>query len=762
MAIRDQIYSSQLGNGQAASRFENHVLADNQFEYDPLEDADSIRLLLIQPAPRGDEDLQCSMIHTTLSTSFDFTALSYVWGTPSQTRDQRRTIWVDRKQVLIGPNLYDALLHLRGEEEPIPIWADAICINQLDFMERNHQVYIMRDIYSKAERTVIYLGADDGGHTLLAAWNFLERECNDRAPIAERPSTGEFGGDISDVEISVLSRPWFRRVWVFQEVIVSKRPLVQCGWRKTTWDSFCKVILLRPRLNDRYGWSLSNKPLFQYVVDMFLARGAFLRENGLGHLLPPWFDDVQDKIGKGSHILTTLSRARRLESSDSRDKIYAVLGVSSGIELNNDRIAIDYNKTVEQLYTDFAQYLIYSTQSYDVLSYVGRRQFPSNPATRWKSWVADWRVPLGPQRTILSILEQEDYEIQKRRQYQVRQNHCWTWNTLSSVGRVIGRIIAPIPQHIHLSGLDESNFQGIRDNFRGNEAAAERLILHQWRKYPVGFSWNYHRLREEKTEGPHLTEETHPNFRLNLPEKPPKLLDSRKETGWFFKRRKGKQTQPVSAQQQSQASHSKTATKLEDQKASWPPKRAGEPTIEEMLLLRSRTTVHWSGDISGAVSLVVDEFSVLEERSLANYTRTTSDSSSSSNTVDDTAVAIVPTNTRIGDMIIALKGSRLPFVVRRTGPFEIVDDPVLPLIYCELVGECFVNGYNKLDSVFVPGIAENGKEDYEFVFGEVYSENPPLMLEQSQSSDGSSFMDGAISWARPVLDLQPPSSLSLN
>lgn len=95
----------------------------------------------------------------------------------------------------------------------------------------------------------------------MAAWNFLERECDDRSLVAERPSGSEFEGDFSDVEISVLSRPWFRRVWVFQEVVVSKRPLVQCGWRKTTWDSFCKVVLLRPRLNDTYGWSLSKKPL---------------------------------------------------------------------------------------------------------------------------------------------------------------------------------------------------------------------------------------------------------------------------------------------------------------------------------------------------------------------------------------------------------------------------------------------------------------------------------------------------------------------
>ena len=85
-----------------------------------------------------------------------------------------------------------------------------MCINQLDFKERNHQVCRMRDIYSKAETTIIYLGADNGGNTLLAAWNFLERECSET--VGKRPLPTAFRGDISDVEISVLTRPWFRRV----------------------------------------------------------------------------------------------------------------------------------------------------------------------------------------------------------------------------------------------------------------------------------------------------------------------------------------------------------------------------------------------------------------------------------------------------------------------------------------------------------------------------------------------------------------------
>ena len=276
-AIHDQTFNYRSASPLFASQVEQHVLVDNQFEYTPLAEADSIRLLLIQPAPRDNQCLVCSMVHATLSTSVNFTALSYVWEPALETGFQGRTIWVDLKQVLVGYNLYDALLHLRDERESVLIWADAICINQLDFRERNNQVYMMRDIYSKAETTVIYLGADDGGNTLLSAWNFLERECDDRTLVTEQLCAYEFKGDLNDVENGVLSRPWFRRVWAFQEVVVSKRPLMQCGWRKTTWDSFCKSVLLRPRANDLYDWSLSKKPLVQYVVDMFHARCAFLK-----------------------------------------------------------------------------------------------------------------------------------------------------------------------------------------------------------------------------------------------------------------------------------------------------------------------------------------------------------------------------------------------------------------------------------------------------------------------------------------------------
>jgi len=118
-AIHDQNDSPRIGDWPFGSQLEYH-----QFKYNLLEDGDSIRLLLIRPAPRGEERLNGNMIHTTLSSSLGFTPLSYVWGTPAE----RRTVWVNEKQVLIGSNLYNALLHIRDEEKVVPVWADAIYI----------------------------------------------------------------------------------------------------------------------------------------------------------------------------------------------------------------------------------------------------------------------------------------------------------------------------------------------------------------------------------------------------------------------------------------------------------------------------------------------------------------------------------------------------------------------------------------------------------------------------------------------------------
>jgi hypothetical protein len=84
-----------------------------------------------------------------------FYALSYVWGDATKIHE----IWIDGKRLAITRNLYLALRSMQsGGTGTIHLWADAICINQEDNVEKSSQIQLMRDIYHAASEVRIWLG----------------------------------------------------------------------------------------------------------------------------------------------------------------------------------------------------------------------------------------------------------------------------------------------------------------------------------------------------------------------------------------------------------------------------------------------------------------------------------------------------------------------------------------------------------------------------------------------------------------------------
>lgn len=79
-------------------------------------------------------------------------------------QEKSLTTFMREKRLRIKPNLYEALRHLRREKEVIAIWADAVCINQFDKVEKEEQVLKMADIYQKAYNVNVWLGQDSPGH----------------------------------------------------------------------------------------------------------------------------------------------------------------------------------------------------------------------------------------------------------------------------------------------------------------------------------------------------------------------------------------------------------------------------------------------------------------------------------------------------------------------------------------------------------------------------------------------------------------------
>lgn len=195
----------------------NHGIA---FVYEPLPLDDWIRLLRILPG-RGPLHGELIPARTTGETHYE--ALSYTWGNPEKTE----ALYVNGSLLPLTANCASAIRNLRHPREPRVVWIDAVCINQNDQDEKGHEVNMMGEIYSRAARTVVYLGPGDGTVRFLRGAQKL-----DYGSIAIRHDHVDA---FEDARQRLLRRDWFNRKWIVQEVLLSQELVVQCGAHVFTW-----------------------------------------------------------------------------------------------------------------------------------------------------------------------------------------------------------------------------------------------------------------------------------------------------------------------------------------------------------------------------------------------------------------------------------------------------------------------------------------------------------------------------------------------
>lgn len=120
------------------------------------------RLLRLFSASEFDSPLQIELVEICLDDPSshwrDYEALSYVWGSPSGSEE----ISCNGQLLLVTPNCESALRHLRLKDRDRMLWIDSISIDQENTvearLERSAQVALMGEIYSKASRTLCWLG----------------------------------------------------------------------------------------------------------------------------------------------------------------------------------------------------------------------------------------------------------------------------------------------------------------------------------------------------------------------------------------------------------------------------------------------------------------------------------------------------------------------------------------------------------------------------------------------------------------------------
>lgn len=214
-----------------------------EFRYSPLPRRDSIRLLHLFTGQPDDPLVgRIQVVRLThqqdgWTTATPFEAISYVWGSNTKNKD----ICVDAARLRITTNLSIALRQCRRPDNARVLWADSICINQADLVEKALQVALMARIYSTSQCTLICLGDDCQGRPLArpaAAW----LRVLDMALISvfkhpdfswnmdSFPDTGHdhpaLRHQLYEPLRAMLRHPWFTRGWVAQEASLGREALL--------------------------------------------------------------------------------------------------------------------------------------------------------------------------------------------------------------------------------------------------------------------------------------------------------------------------------------------------------------------------------------------------------------------------------------------------------------------------------------------------------------------------------------------------------
>ena len=133
------------------------------YNYKSLLHCRYIRVIHLKPALRTTAALAIDLVEATIDSTLKFEALSYAW----EGQDLNQAIQCGGKKLLVSATCMAALRRLRRKTETRILWIDQICIDQSSVAEKNHQVALMGEIYSRAMRVVIWLGDKTASEMLL-------------------------------------------------------------------------------------------------------------------------------------------------------------------------------------------------------------------------------------------------------------------------------------------------------------------------------------------------------------------------------------------------------------------------------------------------------------------------------------------------------------------------------------------------------------------------------------------------------------------
>ncbi|TPX14639.1 uncharacterized protein E0L32_005331 [Thyridium curvatum] len=327
--------------------------------YTPLKDGE-IRLLFMDSISPGGVTWSLrpvSLLDSNQSSeSVEFDALSYAWGNQHNTFPFMLS---DGRELQIHENLHDAMPCLARRRTPLPIWIDAICINQSDDAEKNLQISMMRRVYRSASHVIIWLGRattySEQAIALLPVIARVGEKMKSRPyPVfdtLESWGLPKFGSPIWPAIYDIVDNQWFTRLWILQEAALAASIKCLCGdfeidWQileRTTGTTAFHINKLYTKVNEA-----TSLPIHSSVFR--------IRNLHQAHEHP----SPQPKVTDVEHLLRiTYLSTRGHNCSSARDRVYGVLGFVRDEQIKNPQL-YNIELPVTELYTKFMHFLLHN------------------------------------------------------------------------------------------------------------------------------------------------------------------------------------------------------------------------------------------------------------------------------------------------------------------------------------------------------------------------------------------------------------------
>lgn len=364
--------------------------------YRPLDPGSKQIRLLELHSGTGRQIIECHLEHVSLEDNPEFAALSYVWGDPTDPG----TILLHGEEFSVTKNLHAALQSIRSQtpDGKSRLWVDAVCINQKDVAERSSQVALMQFIYSQAKHTIVWFGPGNelskrAVQLILEMLDTLKPKDNPwfngktketpakRVAAAVHPLTHLVDRlEAWEAMAYLVNLPWWTRVWVAQEIKLSKNPILLWGETALRWIHCEEAMVMIFRW---VGTTAFDTDLQELHGELQIKQGYMKAQAVLRHCNSKKVDgDKSD-----GELLSLMDNFWPNEATDPRDKVYALLSLAT--DNHSDSIVPDYKSPVGLVYAEIVKDIITRECNLQVFAYCSGLFTPRDAAI--PSWAPDWR-----------------------------------------------------------------------------------------------------------------------------------------------------------------------------------------------------------------------------------------------------------------------------------------------------------------------------------------------------------------------------------